>query len=338
MRSGNSLFIIGVAIIGVLGCAPSQEPQLSAETALDELWDVLNNIEAPEERVPMIEDFIIEYPDTSESVNALKDVVYYRTEKMGDLTGAISSARNTLGQTNDPELRFEIGLLLHDLTYQAGEASDLAAVASELAGHRTLGFVEHLDVVEAAEKTAGWEVMFDHASAMEAFANEEAFRAAYPDDDFTDEQVTFSANRRRSWVLAYKGGALTHLGRMDEADEVFRQVEAIPANTDFLGIPETPLDIYRGQAAQLLNRPEEAAAFFVHDALMGRDPRALEGMEEAYVALNGGPEGFGDYLLAMREEIARELPDVQLADYSGVRQELASTLGKVVVISFWNPG
>ena len=65
---------------------------------------------------------------------------------------------------------------------------------------------------------------------------------------------------------------------------------------------------------------------------------ALEGLEEAYVALNGGSEGFDDHLLAMRKEIARELPDVQLADYSGVRQELASTLGKVVVISFWNPG
>jgi len=69
--------------------------------------------------------------------------------------------------------------------------------------------------------------MLEHATAMAEFANEAAFRAAYPDDDFTDERVESSVNRRRAWVLAYEGGALTHLGRLDEAEEVFLEAEVL---------------------------------------------------------------------------------------------------------------
>jgi hypothetical protein len=337
MRARFLLLVVAV-VIGALGCAPAQQPQLSAETALDELWVVFDAIEPPEDRVPMLEDFIVEYPDTSQSVNALRDVVYYRSEKMGDLAGAISSTRNTLGQTTDPEFRFEIGLLLHDLTYQAGEATDLAAVANEFADHRTLGFVDLLHVVEAGEKSGSWEVVLDSATAMDAFANEDAFRAAYPDDDFSDERVESSVNRRRAWVVAYQGGALTELGRLDEAETRFLAAESIPSTTDFVGVPETPIDIYRGQAALLRGRAELAADLFAHDALMGGDERALEGLSEAYAAMNGGADGYEAYLEITRERIARPLPDIGLVDYAGTRFDLSSTLGKVMVLSFWNPG
>lgn len=331
-----SIFI--VAIIGVSGCAPVDQPQKSADTALDDLWDVLDEIEAHQDRVPLLEAFIVDYPDTRESVNALGDVVYYRTEKMDDLSGAISSAKITLEQTTDPDLRFELGILLHDLSHQAGEATDLGAVAADLGMHRELGFGDHLDMVQAGEKSGSWVVVLEHATAMEKFANEDAFRAAYPDDDFTDEQVEFSANRRRTWVVAYQGGALTHLGRLEEAEERFLAADAIPSTTGFTGIPETPIDIYRGQAALLQGRSEAASDLFAHDALMGGDERALDGLSQAYVAINGGEDGYEDFLVSTRKRIARPLPDIGLVDYAETRFDLSSTLGKVMVISFWNPG
>lgn len=327
-----------VAFIGVTACAPVDQPQKSADTALDDLWDVLDVIESPQERVPLLEAFIVDYPDTQESVNALGDVVYYRTEKMDDLSGAISNVKITLEQTSDPDLRFELGILLHDLSHQAGEATDLGAVAADLGGHRELGFVDHLDVVQAGEKSGSWAVVLEHATAMEEFANEDAFRAAYPDDDFTDEQAEFSANRRRTWVVAFQGGALTHLGRLEEAEERFLEAETIPSTTGFTGIPETPIDIYRGQAALLQGRSEAAADLFAHDAVMGGDERALEGLSQAYIAINGGEDGYEDFLVSMRQRIARSLPDIGLVDYAETRFDLSSTLGKVMVISFWNPG
>lgn len=330
--------VVCVLVLGVIGCAREDQPQPSADAAFKEMQVVLDASEAPEDKVPILEAFIAAYPDTEQSENALGDVIYYRTREMDDLPGALAITRKTLEQTRNPELRFKIGLRLHDLSARAGEPTDLGAVAVELAAHRELGFGDHLDVVEAAEKSGGWKLVLEHAAAMADFANETAFRAAYPDDDFTDERVAFSVNRRRAWVLAYQGGALTNLGRLDEAQEVFLEAEEVPAITDFVGIPETPLDIYRGQAALALGQPEQAAEYFAHDALMGGNPKAVQGLKDAYIAINDGEDGFEDYSLTMRQRIARPLADVTLADYSGDLVSLSSMIGKVMVIEFWNPG
>jgi len=330
--------VVCVLVFGTIGCSRESQQRPAPDVAFKEMQVVLDEVEAPEDKVLILEAFISDYPDTEQSENALGDVIYYRTREMDDLPGALAITRTALEQTRDPELRFKIGLRLHDLSAQAGEPTDLGAVADELAAHRELGFVDHLDVVEAAEKSGAWELMLEHARAMAAFANEAAFRAAYPDDDFSDERVAFSVNRRRAWVLAYRGGALTNLGRLDEAGEVFRLAEALPASTDFVGIPETPIDIYRGQAALLLGQPEQAAELFAHDALMGGKPTAIDGMKEAYACINGDADGFDDYALATRQRIARSLPDVTLADYTGEPVSLSAMAGKVMVISFWNPG
>jgi len=332
------VFVLSLVLVAAMGCTPTEPQKADVETAFDQMWETLDELEAPEDRVPILEQFIADHPDTERAEDALGDVIYYRTEEMDDLPGAFAVARATLAQTSDPELRFKIGLRVHDLSARSGGPTDLAAVADELATHRDLGFVEHLDVVEAAEKSGSWDVMLDHATVMEAFANEAAFRAAYPDDDFSDERVENSVNRRRAWVLAYQGGALTNLGRLDEAQEVFLEAEEVPAVTDFVGIPETPLDIYRGQAALLVGQPEQAAEYFAHDALMGGNPIAVQGLKDAYVAINEGENGFQDYSLAMRRRIARPLADVTLAGYSGDLVTLSSMIGKVMVIEFWNPG
>lgn len=338
MTSRKVVLAVAILVFAAFGCAVQDQPKPSAEVAFDEMWDLLDEIDPPEERVPFLEAFMAEYPDTSESVNALGDVIYYRTQKMDDLPGAVAVTRSTLDRTVDPDLRFDVGLRLHRLSHQDGEATDLGAVAEELANHHALGFGEHLDVVETAEETGDWEVMLEHASAMEAFANETAFRAAYPDDDFSDERVEFSVNRRQAWVLAYQGGALTNLGRLDEASEVFLKAEEIPAVTDFLGIPETPIDTYRGQGALLLGHPEQAAELFAHSAVMGGEPEAMKGLQEAYEAINGSNDGFDDYVLTVREGIARPLAKFSLTDYDNSPVRLGATTGDVMVISFWNPG
>ncbi len=95
---------------------------------------------------------------------------------------------------------------------------------------------------------------------------------------------------------------------------------------------------FRGQAALLLGQLEGAAEVFAHDALMGGNPAAVEGMKEAYASFNGGAEGFDDYALATRQRIARSLPEVTLADYTGEPVSLSAMAGKVMMISVWNPG
>jgi len=334
--------VVGVlcclTVVWLVGCAQGEQSKPSAAEAFNEMWNHLDQIKVPVDHVLILEQFMADYPDTEQAENALGDVIYYRTEKMDDLPGAIAVTRRTLDQTLDPGLRFKIGLRLHKLKHKAGEPTDLGVVADELASHRELGFLDHLDVVEMSEETGQWDIMLEHATAMVAFANSTSFRAAYPDDDFSDERVEFSVNRRMAWVLAYRGGALVNLGRLEQAEEVFREAADIPAITDFVGIPVTPLDVFRGQAAMLLNRPDEAAEYFAVDALMGWRSDAKRGLEDAYVALNGGMDGYDEYCQALREQIARPLAAVTLINYEGLPVDLSSRAGTVMVISFWNPG
>jgi hypothetical protein len=228
--------------------------------------------------------------------------------------------------------------MLHDISLQAGNPVDLRMIADELAAARPLNFVEHLSVVEEAEKAGAWEVMLEHSTSMGQFANAETFRSDYPDDDFSDERVEFSVKRRRGWASAYEGAALIHLDRLDEASAVFEEAADLSALSNYVGVPEIPLNRYWGKAELLHGRPDRAAELLAADALIGRDDAALVDLKAAYVATNGSEEGFESYALAVRQSIATVIDDVTLNNYSGDPVSLASMSGKVFVMAFWNPG
>ena len=173
---------------------------------------------------------------------------------------------------------------------------------------------------------------------MGQFANAETFRSDYPDDDFRDERVESSVQRRRGWAAAYKGAALIHLDRLDEASAVFDEAADLSELSNYVGVPETPLNRYWGKKELLQGRPERAAELLAPDALMGHDGSALDDLKAAYVASNGSEEGFEDYILSVRQSIATVIDDVTLDNYSGNPVSLASMRGKVFVLAFWNPG
>jgi tetratricopeptide (TPR) repeat protein len=331
-----SVLVLGVLL--VLGCGGQASEKMSAGAAYEQAQNTLDTIDNPQEEVQIYEEFVRAYPDSEEALDALGAVIYLRSKKLDDLDGAVSFAVTARSMASDPKTRFEYGIKLHDVSVQAGRPVDLKKTADELAAERPLNFVEHLAVVEEAENGGEWDVMLDHSTAMRQFANAETFRADYPDDDFSDERVEFSVNRRRGWASAYEGAALIHLDRVDEAMTVFEEAAELSTLSNYVGVPEFPLNKYWGKAELIQGRPERAAELLAADALMGRDEVALDDLRAAYVASNGSELGFDSYLATVRQNIATVIDDVTLDDYSGNSVSLASMSGKVYVMAFWNPG
>lgn len=338
MRRYDVAVVFLLVVPGLLGCGGQRDQRMSASAAYEQAQQTLDTLDNPREEVQIFEEFVRAYPDSEEAVDALGAVIYLRSYKLDDMDGAVSFAEAARSMASDPKTRFDYGIKLHEVAVEAGKVVDLRRIADELAAERPLSFVEHLSVVEEGEKAGAWELVLEHATSMGQFANAETFRNDYPDDDFSDERVESSVNRRRGWASAYEGAALIHLDRLDEASAVFEQAADLSALSNYVGVPETPLNRYWGKAELLQGRPERAAELLAPDALMGRDDSALGDLRNAYVATNGSEEGFESYLLAVRKSIATVIDDVTLENYSGNPVSLASISGKVFVMAFWNPG
>ena len=119
---------------------------------------------------------------------------------------------------------------------------------------------------------------------------------------------------------------------------VFEEAADLSALSNYVGVPETPLNRYWGQAELLQGRPARAAELLAPDALIGGNESAFDDLKAAYELINGSEEGFESYLLITRQRIATVIEDVTLENYSGNPVSLASMAGKVYVMAFWNPG
>ena len=338
MRRRDLAFVTVLGVLVLLGCTGREEQRMSAGAAYEKAQETLDTLDDPQQEVEVFEEFVRAYPNSEEAIDALGAVIYLRSKKLDDLDGAVSFAESARSMASDPKTRFEHGVRLHEVSVEAGNPADLRLIADELAAVRPLNFVEHLAVVEEAEKGGEWELMLEHATSLRRSANAETFRADYPDDDFSDERVEFSVNRRRGWASAYEGAALIHLDKLDEATTVFEEAAGLSTLSNYVGVPEFPLNKYWGKAELMQGRPERAAELLAADALMGRDEAALDDLRAAYIASNGSEDGFDGYVATVRQSIATVIDDVTLDDYSGSSVSLASMAGKVYVMAFWNPG
>jgi tetratricopeptide (TPR) repeat protein len=325
-----------LVVLGTISCA-RQEQLGPDEEAYKKLREASAELEAAEDKLKLAEEFLETYPDSEHAASVLGAAIYYRSEPMDDPAGAKALAEKMLPSITDPEDRFDIGLSLHRLALELDQPSPLRQVVEELAQAKKLSYVNHLNVLEAAIKTPDWELVLEHAEAAIAFADAETFRADYPDDEFDDEVVERAVTRRRGNSLAYKAGALLNMDRLDEALPLFAEAEEF-TTFSYIGIPETPLYRFWGEAELVQSNPERAAELLAPEAVMGGNEEALDGLRRAYNELNGSEEGFDDYLWETRQKLARAVDDFSLPTYDGEIISLSGLKGKVVMLNFWNPG
>ena len=336
-------FLIAVGLLVALGlmagCA--KEEPVEAVDPIEQAWETMmetyNELETAQDKTELFEGFMREYPDTSYAGRLASAVAYYRGEELDDPEGAYAILAETLAKNTDPEARHEIGTSMFPLAVEIGETMDLGVVAEELAATRPLTFGEMIDVSDMALEHDQWSLGATYAEAALSKATAEAFLSDYPDDDYTVEEAAAKADRRKAMSLANLGWGLWNLDRTDEATAAFE--EAAPLKTiDYLGVADTPLDLYRGKAMLAAGETVEAMVLLAPGAIMGSDEDAMTALREAYAVKKGNDEGFDEWMWSERMALAKPVDTFTLADYEGNDQDFSALSdGKVTLLAFWFP-
>lgn len=336
-------FLIAFGLLVALGLMAScaKEEPVEAVDPIEQAWTdfraAYGEAETPEAKMPHVEGFMREYPDTGYAGRLAGAVAYYQGDEMEDPEGAYALLVETLAKNTDPDARFQIGMAMFPLAMELGESMDLGAVADELAAARELDFGEMIEVADTAVAHDQWEIGAKWAEAALTKATPEAYAADYPDDDYTKAEVASRADRRKGMALADLGWALFNLDRTDEAMAAFER--AVPVKTvSYVGAADTPLDLYRGQAMLAAGEPVKAMEFLAPGAIMGSDHDAADALREAYIAAKGSDDGFDEWMWSERMALAKPVDTFTLADYEGNDQDFAALSdGKVTLLAFWFP-
>jgi hypothetical protein len=327
-----------VVLVGLVGACAKQEQVDPAEAAFSELVEAWNGAQTAEEKAALAEDYLARFPDTEHSGSMAEVIVHYRGREMKDPRAAYDVVSAALYRIDDPEQRFEVSMELLGLADSVEVPLDLASVADDLAQHRPLTYGEHEQVFETAVDLEHWQMAAEHASAATELATPEAYRADYPDREFTDEDVAERVQRRKATALAYEGWAAYNLGDTELAFARFSASDDV-GSVSYLGVPNTPLYVFWGRAALAEGELDSAIELLGAEAAFGNDSASAEiHLREAYVAKNGDEEGFDEFLWATRNELATRVDDFTLHDYQGNPVSLSDvSADKVTLLAFWFP-
>ena len=268
-----------IAVVGLgVGCTKG-EPEDPAEAAYKAMRAEYTATDDEEKKAELAEGYLAEFPDTSHSGSMAQVVAYYRGDRLGDQQRVFDVLSAALDRIEDPEARFAVSMAVMPASYEVGRPLDLAAVAEALAATRELGFEEHAQVMEAAERHELWSLAERHADAGLAFATEEAYLSDYPDRDLSDDQVALRARLRKAQALAFKAWALCNQDRDQECFALFEEADPLNAKS-YAGSSETPLDLFWGQALAARGAHQQAIELLLPDALVGDRTRALPALRE----------------------------------------------------------
>jgi len=329
-----------LVLLGLMG-ACSQGPQEDAVGPVKQAWadfrEAYGEVETAEEKMPLIEAFMVEHPNTGYAGRLASAVAYYQGEELDDPAGAYGLLADTLAKNTDPEARYQIGTAMFPLAMELGEPMDLGSIAEELAATRALDFNEMIDVADLALEHEQWEIGAAYAEAALDKATPEAFLADYPDDDFTAEEAAAKAERRQVMSLANLGWALWNLEQPGEAMAAFER--AAPLKTvNYVGAADTPIDYYHGKAKLAAGESIKAMELLIPSAIMGSDDEAMAALREAYAMKKGSEEGFDEWMWSERQALAKTVDTFTLADYEGNTHDFSALAdGKVTLLAFWFP-
>jgi hypothetical protein len=329
--------VVALGLVGACSKPAPEEVLVPAEQAWTELRSALGETDASAEKAALVETFLRRYPEGEYAGQIASAWAYYRGEALDDTAGALALLDETLAKNTDPEVRFQIATAMFPLSAELGRTLDLTPFAGELAAVRPLTFSEQIDIADTAIGHEQWQVAASFAEAALELATPEAFLADYPDDEYTAEQAAAKAVRRQAMSQADLGWALWNLGDKERAAAAF-DAAAAHRTVSYLGIADTPVDLYRGKAALADGDAEAAIALLAPLAVMSSDGDAMEALRLAFAAVNPERAAFDDFLWSERQRLAKPIDDFTLADYAGTPHDFSALSdGKVTLLAFWFP-
>ncbi len=331
-----TLVSAGFGAGGARGVFAQEGDQATAvDDAYKQAMEKRRAVEPVQERLAITKAFLDEFPESQYTARAISAVVYYYGT-LDDMQGAVAYTEALRSKISDPNVATDLDKQMIVMYGEAGMTEKMLATADKLAAEDALGFGDHWNIIEAGVEAGNWDLVSDYCERAKAMATADAYRADYPDEDFTDEEIQKAGDNRMGMVLVKEGWARANQGRIDDALAGFARADKL-VRRSYLGIPEYDLNLYWGETLIMKGDYREAADRLAADALVMGNTDALEGLEKAYEAINGGKDGFKAYAANLHKSIAKPMTDFELSDYDGKRLRYADIKGSVTLLAFWFP-
>jgi hypothetical protein len=343
VRRQLGYLVVLLALVPLAQCGgggSEREQARGGALPVDEAYQIAEEkfqaAQTDQEKAALAREFLESYPESEHTASILGAFIYYQGEALDDPERALALAESTLTRVQDPELAFSIRRQLLGLYGTLGRKEPLQETVAAMQAFRELSFSDHLDVMEAADDAALWDLALAHARQALTLATAEQYQQDYAEREISPQQAERAARIRRATARAHEGWALYHLGRTDEALAAFAAGEPDTVS-NYVGVPESPLFIFWGQVLLAEGQHAEAMQRLAADAVMGGDPTAGKALAKAYADINGGDEGYDDFLWQERQRLARRVGGFQLQTFAGEPFDLSSQQGKVILLAFWFP-
>lgn len=328
--------LAGWGIINGTGSRAAEDDQTAVDDAYKKATEARREADTTEEKLAIIKAFLGDYPESKHTAQAVRIVVYYQGENLGDMEGAISYVEGIRDVIRDPDIARQVDKRMVESYGEAGMIKKMVSVADRLGTAGELDFSDHWNVIESAVRAEEWALVRDYCRRAMGMASAEAYRADYPDDEFTDEEVDAAAKNRLGMLLVKNGWARANQGQLYDALADFARADDL-VRRSYFDVPEYDLDLYWGKTLMMTGEHEAAMEKFAADGLIMRNEEALAGLKEAYVAVHGEESGFQAYASKLHRDIAKTVEDFDLLDYEGDRRRFSDLKGDVTLLAFWFP-
>jgi tetratricopeptide (TPR) repeat protein len=340
MKRRLAATVVVAGLIFAAGCAkdaPVEVAEDPAEAAYKTFRTAYLESENRSDQVGLVEQFLAEYPDNEYAGYFAEDIINYYSRDLGQPERAYQILEPVFAAAEDPELKFDVGTVLVPVAAELGHEIDLQGMVADLEAQGELDFYQTLQVMDAAAAVGDWGLEERYAADAFARSSVEAYRAEYPDREFSDDEVAQRVARRKTAALAHKGWAAFNQGHADEALAMFEEADGL-ADKNYVGLADGPLAIFWGKALLQHGDPEAAIQVLAPEAIFGDRHKAEPVLREAYATVHESEEGFEDFLTFTRSHLARPVDDFTLANYQGESVSLADVRkDKVTLLAFWFP-
>lgn len=329
--------IVSAGLIGAVGCGQQQPAEDPSEAAYQAFRTAYLDAPSRAEQISLLEAFLAQHADHRAAGYYATDLISYYAVALDQPERAYELVSNVLPRIEDPEARLYLATELAPVAASIGRPIDLQPYIAGAEQQGPLRFDQLDSVLSAACEVGDWDLAGAYVDEALTRATPEGYRADYPDREFTDDEVAERVQRRRATALTYHGWVLYNLDRTAEAMAAFEEANAARVD-NYVGVSDGPLDRFWARALVGLGDPAGALERITKEALYGDREKAIPIAREAYAELNGGTDGFDDYLWSARERVAPMIDDFTLAGYDGEAHSLADLRrDKVLLLAFWFP-
>jgi len=293
--------------------------------------------ETDEAKVEIGKRFIQNHPQHEQTGFVTGEVVSLLGGSLNDYEGAVKLAESQLKAAGATDIKAEIQEILLELYGKPGYGGKLQHLVGEMFNPQAMIYTDHLRVMRSAATAEVWSLVDHHVAKATPLATPEAFRAAYPDRDFSDEYVAGAGRNRQGLLKTYAGWSAANQGDTQRALADFNQADDM-VRKSFLGTPDNELLLYWGKTLVMSGDETAGLEKLAVAGLFGTDHDVAEQAHQIYLDLGRSDDKYDDYLWQMRRKHGVNMVDFAATDYDGNTQTFNGLKGKkATLLAFWFP-